>query len=67
MPTPRIRIAKLDEPTLDMIKAMEEEFGHSIVALEPYYPPAKLQDEQLQKLKTLEQELGVVLLAYNKD
>ena len=67
MPTPRIRIAKLDDPTLDKIKAMEEELGHPIVALEPYYPPAQLSDQQLQKLKSLEQELGVVLLAYNRD
>ena len=66
MPTPRVRIAKLDDETLDKIKAMEEEFGHSIVALEPYYPAAKLTDAQVSQLKALEQELGVVLLAYQK-
>lgn len=66
MPTPRIRIAKLDEETLEKIKVMEEELGHSIVALEPHYPAASLTPEQLQKLQALEQELGVVLLAYNR-
>lgn len=66
MPTPQIRIAKLDQLTLDKITVMEEEFGHSIVALEPYFPPADLTEEQVRKLKVLEQELGVVLLAYKK-
>ncbi len=66
MPTPRLRMAKLDEPTLEKLKAMEQEFGSCIVALEPYYPPAALSGEQIQRLKTLEQELGVVLLAYRK-
>ena len=66
MPTPRVRIAKLDPETLDKIKVMEEEFGHSIVALEPYYPAANLTEAQVSKLKALEQELGVVLLAYQK-
>ena len=67
MPTPRIRIANLDNETLDKIHVMEEELGHSIVALEPYYPPANLTAAQVSKLKLLEQELGVVLLAYNKE
>lgn len=66
MPTPQIRIAKLDDATLDKIKVMEEEFGHSIVALEPYYPAAQLTEDQIKKLKALEKELGVVLLAYQK-
>ncbi|MEI6085050.1 MAG: hypothetical protein WCS70_12205 [Verrucomicrobiota bacterium] len=66
MPTPQIRIAKLDDQTIEMITAMEEEFGHSIVALEPYFPPAKLTEAQIQRLEALEHELGVVLLAYQK-
>ncbi len=67
MATPRLRIAKLDEATLEKLKAMEEEFGTRIVALEPYYPPANLTQAQVQRIKTMEQELGVVLLAYPKD
>ena len=66
MPTPTIRIAKLDTETIDKIQAMEEELGHSILALEPYYPPAQLTDVQVSRLKALEQGLGVVLLAYQK-
>ena len=67
MPTPKIRFANLDPETMDKIKVMEEELGHSIVALEPYYPPANLTDEQISRLKVLEQELGVVLLAYKNE
>jgi len=67
MPTPTIRIAKLDDVTIDKIQAIEAEFGHSIVALEPYYPPASLTGKQISRLKALEQEFGVVLLAYKTD
>jgi len=67
MPTPRIRIAHLDKPTLEKIELMEEELGSCIVALEPFYPPAKLSDQQVQKLTALEKELGVVLLAYTPE
>jgi hypothetical protein len=66
MPTPKIRIAKLDNETIEKIQAMEEELGYSIVALEPYYLPASLTADQISGLKSLEQELGVVLLAYKK-
>ncbi len=67
MPTPKIRIAKLDNETIDKIQAMEAELGYSIVALEPYYLPASLTTSQMDKLKFLEQELGVVLLAYKNE
>jgi len=67
MPTPRLKIAKLDEATLDKVHIMEEELGSTIVALEPYLPAAELTGEQVKRLKALEQELGVVLLAYKTD
>ena len=67
MPTPRLRIAKLDDTNLEKLQSMEQEFGSRIVALEPYYPPAELTQDQLNRLKTLEKELQVVLLAYKKD
>ncbi len=66
MPTPTIRIAKLDAETIAKIQALEEELGHSILALEPYYLPAKLTETQASRLQALEQELDVVLLAYQK-
>ena len=67
MPEPRIRIAKLNEPTLEKIRVMEEELGTTIVALEPYLPAAPLTADQVQRLEALEQELGVILLAYRQD
>ncbi len=67
MPTPRLKIATLDETTLDKVRLMEEELGSCIVALEPYLPAANLTEEQLQRLRALEKELGVVLLAYKAD
>jgi hypothetical protein len=67
MPEPKIRIAKLDEPTLEKIRVMEEELGTPILALEPYLPAAPLTSDQVARLKQLEQELGVILLAYKQD
>lgn len=67
MPEPKIRIAQLDEPTLDKIRVMEEELGTPILALEPYWPAAALTPDQVARLKLLEQELGVILLAYKQD
>ena len=67
MPEPRIRIAKLNEPTLEKIRVMEEELRTTIVALEPYLPAAPLTADQVQRLEALEQELGVILLAYRQD
>jgi len=64
MTEPKIRIAKLDEPTLEKIRVMEEELGTPILALEPYLPAAELTPEQVERLKNLERELGVILLAY---
>jgi hypothetical protein len=67
MPEPKIRIAKLDEPTLEKIRVMEEELGTPILALEPYLPAAPLTPDQVERLKKLEQDLGVILLAYKQD
>ncbi len=67
MPDPKIRIAKLDEPTLDKIRVMEEELGAPILALEPYLPAAALTPDQVARLQQLEKELGVILLAYRPD
>ena len=65
--TPRMKIAKLDEASLEKLRAMEEEFGTCVLALEPQYPLAGLAPPQVQKLEALEKELGVVLLAYKRE
>jgi hypothetical protein len=60
----RLKIANLDEASLEKLRRMEAATGTLILALEPHYPPAKLSEEQVAKLKALEEELGVVLIAY---
>ena len=65
--TPRMKIAKLDEASLEKLRLMEEEFGTCVLALEPQYPLAGLEPQQVKKLEALEKELGVVLLAYKRE
>lgn len=67
MPTPRMRIANLDDASLEKLRNMEEAMGATILALEPVYPVAQLTSEQLEVLQQLEKELGVVLIAYRTD
>ena len=67
MATPRMKIAKLDDASLDKLRTLEEEFGTCILALEPQYPLAELAPKQVQRLQALEKELGIVLLAYRPE
>jgi hypothetical protein len=60
----RLKIADLDEESIERIRTMEEEMDTLIVALEPHYPLAELSEEQVTKLQHLENDLGVVLVAY---
>ena len=62
-----LHIARLDEAHLEKLRAMEDELGLSMVALEPQYGLADISDEQVQRLQTMESELGVTLLAYSRD
>lgn len=64
MPVPKMRIANLDEASLERIRDLEEQFGTLILAVEPRYSPAELNEDQLKRLKNLEEELEVVLIAY---
>ena len=61
MTTPRLSIADLDEESLEKLRVMEEEFGTTILALQPQYPVASLQPDQVQKLQALEEELGALV------
>lgn len=67
MPSPRLKIASLDDATLEKVRLLEQEFGATILALEPHYPVAPLKPDQVKRLEALENELGVVLLAYTRD
>ena len=60
----RMKIADLDETSIERIRQMEESMGSLIVALEPHVPLAELTEEQVRKLQDLEKELEVVLIAY---
>lgn len=62
--TSRMKIAQLDEARLARLRALEDELGTCIVALEREFHLADLSEEQLKRLQAVEQELGVVLLAY---
>jgi hypothetical protein len=61
-----MKIAELDKARLAKVRALEEELGTYVVALEPQLPLANLTDEQLERLQAAEAELGVVLLAYRR-
>ena len=67
MAAPRLRLASLDEASLDKLRVLEQEFGSCILALEPQYPLAALPPAKLQQLQDLERELGVVLIAYQAE
>jgi len=60
----RMKIADLDEASIERIRQMEEAMGTLIVALEPHFPLAELTEEQVRKLQSIEKEMGVVLIAY---
>lgn len=62
---PRMRIADLDDQSLEKVRALEEEMGACVLALKPKVKLMDLSDEQLKKLKSAEEELGVVLMAYD--
>jgi hypothetical protein len=60
----RMKIANLDEASLNRLRQMEEAYGTLILALEPHHPLAELSSEQINQLRNLEEDLGVVLIAY---
>ncbi len=60
----RMTIAQLDEARLAEVRALEEELGIYLVALEHKIQLADLSEEQLKRIQASEKDLGVVLLAY---
>jgi hypothetical protein len=61
-----LKIATVDEATIEKIKALEEELGKHIMAFEPGVKLAHLSMDEVQKIEALEKEAGVTLLVYNK-
>ena len=56
---------RLDQERLQKLKALEQELGAWVVAVEPQATVAELPPDKLKRLQQAEQELGVILLAYN--
>ncbi len=61
----RMRTAQLDEKRLSRLRALEDELGFCLVALEQDFHLADLSEEQLRRVQAAEKEMGVVLLAYD--
>lgn len=62
---PRMKIAELNADSLAKLRALEEEIGACVLALEPKVKLMDLSDEKLERLQSAEEELGVVLMAYD--
>jgi hypothetical protein len=62
----RMKIANLDEASLQKVRDLEEQMESMILVLEPHRPLADLTPEQVERLHSLEKELGVLLLAYQQ-
>jgi len=60
----RLTVAQLDKARLAEVRALEEELGIYLVALEHKIQLANLSEEQLERVQAREKDLGVVLLAY---
>jgi hypothetical protein len=59
-----MQVAELDEARLAKLRALEDDLGVCLVALEPAYRLAKLSEDELKAIKAGEDEMEVVLLAY---
>ena len=67
MPFTGVKFASLDENQLAEVKALEEEFGVGLLALQPAtLKLADLTPEQVEKLRASEETLDVMLVAYTE-
>lgn len=64
--TQRVKIANLTKAQLEKVRALEEDMGTWVVALEPKFRLVELSEEQMEKLQSAEKELDLVLLAYER-
>jgi hypothetical protein len=56
--------ARLDREKIAKLRALEEELGNWVIALQPAVTLADLTADQIKKLKEVEDEIGVILIAY---
>ena len=62
--TPRMEFADLDQEGMKKVRALEEDIGGCVVALQRRISLRDLSPEELKKLQSAEEDLGVVLMAY---
>jgi hypothetical protein len=62
--TPRMEFADLDEQGVKKVRALEDEIGGCVVALQRRISLRDLSEEDLERLQSAEEDLGVVLMAY---
>jgi len=61
-----LKIATLDEITVEKIKVLEEKLSKHVMAFEPGVSLANLSPAEIELVEALEKEAGVTLLVYNQ-
>jgi len=61
-----LKVAHLDDESVDRLKELEKEMGVHIMAFESGLDIADLSEEQIDRVQSLEEELGVTLVVYQK-
>jgi len=64
MAAQHLKVAQLDEARLTKLRALEQELGACVVAVQKDARFADLSERQLKRLQAGEKDLNVVLLAY---
>jgi hypothetical protein len=59
-----MEFADLNEDQMEKVRALEEDIGGCVVALQRRISLRDLSSEELKKLQETEEDLGVVLMAY---
>jgi hypothetical protein len=59
-----MEFADLDEEAMNRVRALEQDIGGCVVALQRRISLRDLSNEDLKKLQAAEEDLGVVLMAY---
>jgi hypothetical protein len=60
-----VKYPQLSGQQLERLRALENELGKVVVAVQPQSSIAELSPKDLNRLQQAEQELGMILLAYN--
>lgn len=66
MSTAYVKYPNLDSQGMARLKALEQELGAVVVAVEPEVQVAELTPDKLRRLQQAEEEMGMILLAYRQ-